>query len=218
MYRQGLLPRQENVPLTIDAQYVVGFDWARQPELRIVKDFDDHRLWAGLSLKSTRQTTFGSSAGPNCLTGAAASTGTGGGSLEYTQCGGSNVNTIQAYSDSYAPDVIAKIAADPGWGHYELYGPPRFLGGRVSYAAAGSGQNYMTTGEGIGGGMLLPLIPQMLDFQVERPGRQGCRPLRLGSDCRRNVLADRTQHANCIFRRKISPRKQQLGWLPKLRK
>jgi hypothetical protein len=159
------LPRHENVPLTIDAQYVVGFDWARQPELRIVKDFDDHRLWAGLSLESP-QTTFGSSAGPNCLTGAAASTGTGGGSLEYTQCGGSNVNTIQAYSDSYAPDVIAKIAADPGWGHYELYGLLRFLGGRVSYAATGSGQNYMTTGEGIGGGMLLPLIPRMLDFQV----------------------------------------------------
>jgi hypothetical protein len=119
MYKIGLIPRQENVPLTIDAQYVVGFDWARQPELRIAKDFDDHMIWTGLSFESP-QTTFGSAAGPNCLTGAQATTATGGGTLEFTQCGGSNVNPIQAYSDNIAPDIIAKIAADPGWGHYEL--------------------------------------------------------------------------------------------------
>ena len=51
MYRTGLIPRQENVPLTIDAQYVVGFDWARQAALRVAKDFDNHRLWAGLSFE-----------------------------------------------------------------------------------------------------------------------------------------------------------------------
>ena len=93
-------------------------------------------------------------------------TATGGGTLEYTQCGGSNVNSIQAYSDNNAPDVIAKIAADPGWGHYELYGLLRFLGGRVSFASTGNGKNYNTTGEGIGGGMIVPLVPRVLDFQV----------------------------------------------------
>jgi hypothetical protein len=164
MYRSGLIPRQENVPLTIDAQYVVGFNWTRQPEVRVVKDFYDHKIWAGLSLESP-QTTFGSSAGPNCLTGAQAMTAVGGGTLEDTQCGGSNVNSIQAYSANYAPDVIAKIAADPGWGHYELYGLLRFLDGRVSFASTGTGKGYETTGEGIGGGMILPLVPKMLDFQ-----------------------------------------------------
>lgn len=163
MYRTGLIPRQENVPLTIDAQYVVGFNWERQAQLRVVKDFDDHKIWAGLSLEEP-QTIFGSSAGPNCLTGAPASTATGGGSLEFTECGGSNVNSTQAYSDNIAPDIIAKIAADPGWGHYELYGLLRFLGGRVSFP--GHGQNYQTTGEGIGGAMLLPLIPSKLEFQL----------------------------------------------------
>jgi hypothetical protein len=172
MYKTGLIPRQENVPLTIDAQYVVGFDWARQAELRVVKDFDDHKIWAGLSLEEP-QTTFSSSAGPNCLTGAAASTATGGGTLEFGQCGGSNVNSIQSYSDNLAPDVIAKIAADPGWGHYEVYGLLRFLGGRVSFASTGTGKNYQTTGEGIGGGMILPLVPHMLDFQVSGLVGQG---------------------------------------------
>jgi hypothetical protein len=163
MYKTGLIPRQENVPLTIDAQYVVGFDWARQAELRVVKDFDDHKIWAGFSLEEP-QTTFGSAGGPNCLTGAAAPTAIGGGTLEFGQCGGSNVNSIQSFSDNNAPDVIAKIAADPGWGHYEVYGLLRFLDGRVSFP--GAGKSYTTTGEGIGGGMILPLIPKMLDFQV----------------------------------------------------
>jgi len=178
MNRIGMLPRSENVPLTIDAQYVAGFDWQRQPELRVVKDFDDRKLWAGVSLESP-QTLFGSSAGNNCLTGAATTTTTGGGDLEYTQCGGSNVNTIQAYSDTIAPDIIAKVAADPGFGHYEIYGLLRFLGGRVSYPAGatggtpGTGKSYSATGEGIGAGMILPVIPAKLDFQVSGLFGQG---------------------------------------------
>ena len=60
MYRTGLVPRQENVPLTIDAQYVVGFNWERQATLRVVKDFDDHKIWAGFSIEEP-QTLFSSS-------------------------------------------------------------------------------------------------------------------------------------------------------------
>jgi hypothetical protein len=114
MYKTGIIPRQENVPLTIDAQYVVGFNWERQAVVRVVKDFADHKIWAGLSLEEP-QTLFSSAAGPNCLTGAQALTAMGGGTLNFTQCGGANVNSIQAYSDNIAPDIIAKIAADPGW-------------------------------------------------------------------------------------------------------
>jgi hypothetical protein len=120
---------------------------------------------AGLSLEEP-QTTFGSAGGPNCLNGANATTATGGGTLEYTACGGSNTNSVQAYSDNHAPDIIAKIAADPGWGHYELYGLLRFIDGRVSFATTGTGTNHDTTGEGIGGGMILPVVAGKLDFQL----------------------------------------------------
>jgi hypothetical protein len=34
----GIKPRSEQIPLTIDAQYVPGFSWARQPQLRLVQD------------------------------------------------------------------------------------------------------------------------------------------------------------------------------------
>ncbi len=172
MYKVGLIPRQENVPLTIDAQYVVGFDWARQAELRVVKDFDDHKIWAALSVEEP-QTLFSPSGGENCTTLVNTPTATGGGTQESDECGGSNVNPLQQYSDNYAPDIIAKIAADPGWGHYELYGLLRFLGGRVSFAATGMGKSYQTTGEGIGGGMILPVVPKMLDFQISGLAGQG---------------------------------------------
>lgn len=48
MFKSGLIPRQENVPWTIDAQYVPGFDWLHNPEIRIVKDWDK-KVWLGVS-------------------------------------------------------------------------------------------------------------------------------------------------------------------------
>ncbi len=44
----GITPRNEVIPATIDAQYSVGFVWSRQPQVRIVKNFD-HQLWLALS-------------------------------------------------------------------------------------------------------------------------------------------------------------------------
>lgn len=162
MYTQGLLPRHEQVPLSIDAQYVVGFNWARQASFRVVKDFDNQKLWAAFSVEEPA-TVFNSTVScpagtqPTLLPGYVE---------ENTQCGGPNVNPLASYSDNFAPDLIAKVAADPGWGHYELYGMLRFLDGRTTYLPTNTGHNYATTGEGIGGGMILPLIPKMLSFQV----------------------------------------------------
>ena len=51
MFKSGLIPRQENVPWTIDAQYVPGFDWLRNPEIRIVKDWDK-KVWLGVEAAS----------------------------------------------------------------------------------------------------------------------------------------------------------------------
>jgi hypothetical protein len=181
MNRYGMLPGSENVPLTIDAQYVVGYDWARQADIRVVKDFDAGsfgKYWVGIAAEEP-QTIFSSGAGNNCLTGATTTVGVGGGLQESTQCGGSNVNSIQAYSDNNAPDIILKAAADPGFGHYEVYGLMRFFDGRVSFPAGstggtpGTGSNNSATGQGVGAGMILPLVPKMLDFQVSGLYGQG---------------------------------------------
>ena len=55
--QHGITLRTELLPLSIDGQYVVGFTWARQPELRVVKQLIDHQLAVGASLEDP-QTVF----------------------------------------------------------------------------------------------------------------------------------------------------------------
>ena len=49
--RVGILNGTENVPLTIDAQYVAGFNWARQPAIRYVQEVGQIS-WFGVSVES----------------------------------------------------------------------------------------------------------------------------------------------------------------------
>ena len=158
LYTNGLIPRQENVPMTIDAQYVVGFNWTRQPGFRIVKDFDK-QLWLGLSVENAQTTQSGCSstppAGSQCISSA-----TGGGLFD-TDTG------AVGYTNDAGPDIIAKAAWEPGWGHYEVYGMARFFRDRANF------QTKTDVGGGIGAGMILPIIPKVLDFQLSGLVGQG---------------------------------------------
>ncbi len=152
--RVGITPRQENIPLTIDAQYVPGFNWKRQWQLRIDKDMLDHRLWIGASLEEPQASYY---TGPNGL-------GVVGGTATITNPGGSLLNGTNQYSNDITPDLIVKAAVDPGWGHYEAYGLGRTFHDRIS--TVGNGRNNTVVGGGVGGGFILPLVPKILDFQV----------------------------------------------------
>jgi hypothetical protein len=152
--RVGITPRQENVPLTIDAQYVPGFNWKRQWQLRADGDFIDHTLWLGASLEEPQSTFY---TGPNGL-------GVVAGTTTISNAGGSQLNSTTTYSDDVAPDLIVKAAFDPGWGHYEVFGLGKLLHDRVSFV--GEGHNNTVVAGGVGGGFILPLVPKALDFQV----------------------------------------------------
>jgi outer membrane murein-binding lipoprotein Lpp len=54
----GILPRKENTPIVIEDQYVPGFVWARQDQIRVVKDFDQ-KLWFALSAEQPATTFTG---------------------------------------------------------------------------------------------------------------------------------------------------------------
>src|SRR5437879_2197131 len=41
LFNGDMTPRREQIPLTIDAQYVPGFTYTRNPQLRVVQHFDD---------------------------------------------------------------------------------------------------------------------------------------------------------------------------------
>lgn len=94
-------------PKTIDPSYNVGFVFARQLGLRVTKNFGDKVAFAvAVENPQATLTTHGNAA--NFLLG---------------EAGASNsYNTTATYSFNPSPDVIAKIAFDPGFGHYEVFG------------------------------------------------------------------------------------------------
>jgi hypothetical protein len=154
-----LNPRSERIPQTIDAQYVAGFNWTRNPQIRFVKNFG--KLWsAGISIESPQSSFY---TGCNTVaTPAPAGCGAPPSNIT-TNPGGSLLNSTANYSIDFAPDIIAKVAVDPGFGHYEVYGLGRGFRDRSPGTAAGT--NNTTWAGSIGAAMILPLAPN-LEFQL----------------------------------------------------
>ncbi len=94
-------------PATIDAGYNVGFSFARQYGLRVTKDFGD-KVWLAVAIENPEATVTTHGNADNYLLG---------------EEGASNsFNTAGNYSYNPSPDIISKLAFDPGFGHYEVFG------------------------------------------------------------------------------------------------
>jgi hypothetical protein len=123
--RKGIQNRQEAIPLTIDSQYQVGFTWARQYAIRVVKDFGG-MLAFGVSLEGPQATIGGRGFSQVTTTtvGTASVSTTGNTFINAPGSGGGLLNFVDTagYSVNKVPDVIVKAAVDPGYGHYEVLG------------------------------------------------------------------------------------------------
>lgn len=162
-YRHGLANRSEAPPMTIDAQYNVGFTWERQYGFRVVKQVGSH-FWIGGSAEEAQTLNIG---GRNLPT------------LVYQQTGNPAglYNPTANYSYNYAPDLIAKAAYETNWGHFELFGVGRFFRNRVypngpppagasqppTVSAAGA-YTTKTQGGGLGGNVRISTLANKLSF------------------------------------------------------
>ncbi len=160
--RVGITPRYENVPLTIDAQYVVGFNWLRNPQLRFVADWD-YIYWFGLSVEQ-----------PGVVFPGAPSATTVGPPGETVNINNfcttsSHLNGSTTCSNDVAPDIIEKFALDPGWGHYEVLALQRWMSDSVTptvnAAVPANWEQKTTFGWGVGGSFLVPAWPRYFDLQ-----------------------------------------------------
>jgi len=134
---QGLTRGTEILPATIDAQYVAGFIWTRQYSFRVTKDFSK-KFFAGLAIENAETLNpAGQNLPTNGVLGAAGNPG-------------GLYNPNNNYSFNLTPDFIAKIAIEPGWGHWELFGIGRSFRDRI-YPTSGTPYNDTVWGGGIGG-------------------------------------------------------------------
>ena len=66
MNQVGIDPFRPNLPLTIDQNYVVGFNYTRQPQIRFVKSFANNQYWLAASFENP-QTSYNSTAIPSTI-------------------------------------------------------------------------------------------------------------------------------------------------------
>jgi hypothetical protein len=94
-------------PKTIDASYNVGFNYARQWGFRVTKNFND-KVAIAVAIENPQATVSTHGNVNNFLLGASGD--------------GKSYNSGATYAFNPSPDIIAKIAFDPGFGHYEILG------------------------------------------------------------------------------------------------
>jgi hypothetical protein len=177
---KGITPRNEAPPPAIDAQYVPGFAWARQPQIRIAKDFDDKQVWIAASVENP-QTTFTGTAGNGLPTGVTVlDLVTGNTTVNPAPAGSaafSGFNSVNTMSLNHVPDVIVKAAWEPSIGgarplHVEAFGLYRDFYDQVTVTAANTQglaagvHEADVSGGGFGGSVAFTAIPNVLDLQA----------------------------------------------------
>ncbi len=156
----GIRPDTSLQPPVIDHQYMPGYNWARQPGIRITKDFNK-QFWAALSLESSA-TTYVMPGAP--FIGTTALPLIGSPILLAAPAGGGLFNPSVPYSFTRMPDMIGKLAWDGELVdhkiHIEGFGLLRDVTGRAYWG------NHSQWGGGGGGGIVVQVIPKLLDFQA----------------------------------------------------
>jgi hypothetical protein len=175
---KGISPRNEVIPATIDAQYLAGFNWARQPGIRLTKELGNN-LTVAVAAELSQTTNC-----PNSLATAGTvgvqptATALNGNSVVCDQPGsvsGSSVlNSSTTYSFNHVPDIIGKVAWEPTIGdrtiHVEGFGMYTNLYDYVENGVAPGALSFNnsrmnTTGWGAGGGIIVPVMPKFIDLQ-----------------------------------------------------
>jgi len=179
--KEGISPLTEWLPMVIDNSYTPGFTYARQGSIRVTKSFGN-KVWFAVAAENPETV-----ANANCVTVGTTTLATctlttpqglQNGTLTGTPIGSSFVAVTSAPSNDIAPDLIAKIAVEPGWGHYEVKMMGRFFRDRVYSATAVSsatlaGHNDVAFGEAVGASAIFPVIAKKFDVEIQALAGKG---------------------------------------------
>lgn len=163
--KKGLDNRTELLPMTIDPQYAVGFSWARQYGFRVVKNFDD-KFWLGASVENAQGLFSASGAAQNFVIGSAGA-------------GGGLYNASATYTFNPSPDFVFKAAAEPGFGHFEVFGVVRdfrdrvYPGATATPSTAAGAYNFSTHAAGAGANARISVLHKHMDIGAHFLGGDG---------------------------------------------
>ena len=164
---KGIATLAELRPATQDGQYVVGFTWTRQRAFRITKNFNN-KLWAAFAVEEPETTYSAAFVPPNVM------------GLNTSQNSATGVNLLpflpnysNGFSTNLAPDLLAKVSFERGWGHFEIKALGRLFRDRIASTSTTNGHTNTTGGYGIGFGALLPLGNKRLEMPLEGLVGQG---------------------------------------------
>ncbi len=179
MNKIGVNPTMMNLPVMIDPQYVVGFNWARQAQIRVAKSLGQGQYWLAASVENSGTAYANTSipgslgtlnvsnpgvgvdaSGSNSVTSVVTGVTTTGGKTTTTV---TNVLSPGNITNDIAPDVVVKATADYNVGHFEAYGVGRVFHDRLSQL--GTGQSQTTFGGGGGAAGIVHIVPKLLDAQ-----------------------------------------------------
>jgi len=159
--QHGIATLAELRPGTEDGQYVVGFTWTRQRAFRVTKNFNN-KVWTSFAVENP-ENTFSAAFVPANIMG-----------LNTSQNAASGVNLLpflpnysNGFSTELAPDLLAKVAFEPGWGHFEIKALGRFFRDRIASTATTNGHTNITEGYGVGFGGLMPFVNKKLEVSLE---------------------------------------------------
>ena len=162
-------------PQTIDPNYSVGFVWTRQFGFRVTKSFGD-KFAVGIAAENPQVLSPGGTItlnpGISYLWGNPGSgAGLYNGGANGATCTSTSTSTpvsitcIPGYLTTYAinatPDFVAKLAFDPGYGHYEIIGIARSFRDRIYDGTVTPPFNDTVWGGGIGGSIRVPVAHKL---------------------------------------------------------
>ncbi len=150
--RKGTDARTEIQPETIDPQYLVGYTWTRQPEIRVQQrwgNYDSGAFSIAASVAQAQITNF-TAAGDIPTQFFFGGVGNSGGLYNAAQSIGAGntagTGAITTYANNLAPDFIVKAAYDQPWIHFEFGGIARFMRNEFFAATPGTTVNTYTYG------------------------------------------------------------------------
>jgi hypothetical protein len=120
-------------PMTIDPQYNVGFTFARQYGIRLTKTFG-HTFAAAVAMENAEGTLTTHNNIDNFLLGSEGASNSYNSAISGCTLSNYTLTTsttptyyvsctpLGTYTFNPSPDLIAKVAFDPGFGHYEIFG------------------------------------------------------------------------------------------------